>query len=149
MMSTALKSTAFKRLRYLPVLAVALIWAGAALAKFIAAPDAAANTWASEFPGWLMMIVSLAEATTAAVIFSGRRLLGILMGMVLLLGFLAALLLWPPSPGQSCGCLGAITISTSPTQVASHIFAFASLRLLAAVAMSTQAEAMPSRVECS
>lgn len=112
-------------------LTVGIVWAAAAVTKLIAPADAEA--WSSQFPAWVISTITLAEAFVAGFIFAGRARVGLTIGMLLLLGFLATLLISPPAPGQSCGCAGAAVIATSPADVAAHIFAFAGLHLLAIV----------------
>lgn len=114
----------------LPIAGVAVVWAVAALAKVLTPADE--QSWATEFPDWLMVGVVLIEASVPALIFAGRVRIGLLVGMFLLLAFVGALLLNPPSPGQSCGCGGAVSIATSPADIASHVFALGGLHLLAA-----------------
>lgn len=113
----------------LPIVAVAVVWGVAALAKVVTPGDA--QSWASEFPDWLMGGVVLTEASVAALILAGRVRIGLMVGMLLLLAFVGALLLNPPSPGQSCGCGGSVPIATSPADIAGHVFALGGLHLLA------------------
>lgn len=124
----------------LPIVAIALVWAAAALAKVLTTADA--QSWASEFPDWLIGVVVLVEASVAAVILAGRVRVGLSAGMLLLLAFVAALLLNPPSPGQPCGCGGAVPIATSHADIAAHIFALGGLHLLAGIC--ARADAAPS-----
>lgn len=113
-----------------PVWLVAAVWAFEAVAKVVLPPDQ--NSWASQFPGWLMVGVTLLEAGTASLLIAGRVRLGLWLGLLLILAFVVALVAWPPVPGQSCGCAGRVEVSLSSADVAAHVFAFAALHLLAA-----------------
>jgi len=117
----------------LVVLLVGLVWAAAAIGKVVTPADDQA--WISEFPQWVVTGVTLSEAVAAGLIFAGRARIGLALDMVLVLSFLGALLISPPDAGQSCGCAGAAVVSTSPADLAAHLFAFAGLHLLAVVSL--------------
>lgn len=113
------------------VLAVGVLWAAAAVSKLLAPADS--DAWTSQFPAWAISTITLAEALIAGFIFAGWARVGLAIGLLLLLGFLATLLVSPPAPGQSCGCAGAAVIVSTPADVAAHIFAFAGLHFSAIV----------------
>lgn len=111
------------------------IWAFAALSKVAFPP--LAGSWITTFPLWLQGAVILSEAMIAAVIVAGRPRLGIGLGMGMLLVFALTLVFDPPVPGQTCGCLGRVAVSTDPSDVAAHLFSFASWHLLALAVLGT------------
>ncbi len=125
--------TALRMAGRLVVLLVGLLWAAAAISKLVAPADDQA--WISEFPQWVVSGVTLSEAVAAGLIFAGLARFGLALGMVLVLSFLGVLVISPPDAGQSCGCAGAAIISTSPADLAAHLFTFAGLHLLAVVSL--------------
>jgi hypothetical protein len=109
-------------------LLIAGTWAFVAMAKVIFPSDE--GSWIATFPLWLQWSVVLVEAATAAVFFAGQWRIGLWLGLGLLLAFTTVLAIDPPQPGQSCGCLGSVAVSTGARDVASHLFGFASLHIL-------------------
>lgn len=131
----------------LPALAVAAVWGFSAVSK-IGWP-AGDDSWLAEFPGSLVWTAVLLEAVVAFLILSGRIRAGLSLGFLLLLGFSVALIFHPPTPGQECGCAGSVVSSTSPSDIAAHLFAFTCAHLLAGVmgmraAPSPYDDAVPS-----
>jgi len=80
------------------------VWAG---------EEAWQQTWAAEFPALLIVAVSLMEIAVGATLCAGSGRKAVLCGIVLLAVFSVALSLWPPGPGQSCGCGPALGDSES------------------------------------
>lgn len=128
----------------LTILVVAGIWAVAAATKAMESREA--ESWFATFPGWLQQVVVLSEAGTAGILLAGFRRAGLIVGLILLLGFTGALIVAPPAPGQRCGCLGAMPIDTGPRDVAAHLFAFAALHLFAGVlVVASRSTRIPAR----
>jgi hypothetical protein len=63
--------------------------------------------WTDRFPSWLILTVSAIELTlgVSLLLRPGRRV--IVIALLLLAVFTAALLAWPPD-GKPCGCFGAL-----------------------------------------
>ncbi len=95
------------------VLPLSIYWAIAGVSKAIGVllgtlPES--GTWASTFPGWTLLTLAIAECATAVLILSGKTVLGLVLGSLLLASFVVALAVWPPNEGQTCGCLGALPL---------------------------------------
>ncbi len=90
---------------------IGLAWALAGTGKLVSlitpqVPEL--SSWVSEFPSILVVGVSIAEILAAVLIFAGRFLSGLVVGLGLLLSFAAALWIYPPQPLQTCGCFGSL-----------------------------------------
>lgn len=63
-------------------------------------------TWADQFPGFLHLVVGVAEVLVAVWWFAGATGRAAPWSLGLLGLFAAALLVWPWTPGTPCGCAG-------------------------------------------
>lgn len=91
------------------VIALGLFWSFAGISKMVdLAMPATRETgqWIDQFPAWLIVTGAAAEVVAGAAILTGRRLAGLVLGALLLSAFTVLLVVRPPAPGQSCGCLG-------------------------------------------
>lgn len=90
---------------------VGLAWALAGTGKLVSlispqVPEP--SSWVSEFPSILVVGVSIAEILAAVLIFAGRFMSGLVVGLGLLLCFAVMLWIHPPRPLQTCGCFGSL-----------------------------------------
>ncbi|MBL8758992.1 MAG: hypothetical protein JNK35_11240 [Phycisphaerae bacterium] len=91
-------------------MAIAALWlwtGGGKLADFAGPGSTAApETWAQRFPAWLVGTSALAEVAIGLCGVLGRWRTMVLAGLVMLALFSGALVMWPPRPGEACGCMG-------------------------------------------
>jgi hypothetical protein len=90
---------------------VGLVWALAGTAKLVSLVSTGSqesSSWVSEFPTALVVGVSVFEIFAAIMIFAGRMLSGLVVGLMLLTCFAAVLWIHPPQPLQACGCFGGL-----------------------------------------
>jgi uncharacterized membrane protein YphA (DoxX/SURF4 family) len=93
---------------------LAVVWLAFGLGKVLAVMHpadgvGAAETWAAQFPRWLVLCTALAEVGAGSLICFGQRRFGLVLGLVLLAIFSGALLVWPPGAAQACGCGGVLS----------------------------------------
>lgn len=91
-----------------PALAVGAGWGAVGVSKAweLAAPRGP-QTWADQFPAWMLGVVATVEMLACAAIFGGRVRSGIGLGLGLLCAF--SLLLAARPPGKTpCGCMGVL-----------------------------------------
>ena len=68
-------------------------------------PDATQPVdWASEFPTWAIVLVSVFEIAVGWALWLGVGVRALLAGLTAVAGFSLLLVLFPPRPGQACGC---------------------------------------------
>lgn len=84
------------------------LWAGGGKLADLTGPgsSAAAGTWSQRFPAWLVGAAAFAEVAVGLCGVLGRWRAMVVAGLVLLACFSAALVVWPPRPGEACGCMG-------------------------------------------
>jgi len=89
-------------------LAALWLWAGGGKLADFAGPGstAAPETWAQKFPAWLIGAAALAEVAIGLCGVLGRWRTMAVAGLVMLAFFSGALVIWPPRPGEACGCMG-------------------------------------------
>ena len=115
---------------------IALIWSTASIAKLsqivLIHQKNTPETWEAGFDQRLILVILAAEAFAAICLIAGKYKIGLLVGFLLLSSFLTALVIAPPTPGQSCGCFGEVLKTTSATGVLAHITVLAGLQSLLA-----------------
>lgn len=114
---------------------IAFVWAYAGTTKLVGVilgvDNDVASTWLYTFPIWLILMLGLAECLLAIFIFAGGQVTGMLGGSLMLLSFLAAYLLYPPAPDQSCGCLGS-QLQLANVSVVGRLLIFIGLHIFTA-----------------
>jgi uncharacterized membrane protein YphA (DoxX/SURF4 family) len=85
-------------------------WAAMGLAKLLMPGASSPGSWSAQFPPLVVVSAASAEVLVGAVLLAGNARLGGAAGTLLLLLFSGALLLWPPGPGQTCGCSGGLPV---------------------------------------
>lgn len=115
---------------------LAVFWAIAGIAKLISilttheSHPAADLSWSAQFPTVLIIAVSVMELIVALGLMLKSKSVGILGGCLLLAGFTVAIMIYPPSESQTCGCLGEFA-SLDANSMLSRITLLAGLHTLA------------------
>ncbi len=94
------------------------LWIGAGKLFDLALSDArTAGTWAQRFPAALVGAAACAEIGIGILGLLGRWRGLVIAGLIALGIFSTALVVWPPNPGQACGCMGSSVAAHAIEQV--------------------------------
>lgn len=98
-------------IHHVVAVSIALIWLWAGLSKIPEYTGVSVHTpevsqWIDQFPVPLVFSMACLEILLGFAICAGFRKPSLVAGILLLSAFCAALVIWPPLPHQSCGCLG-------------------------------------------
>ena len=112
-----------------------LLWASMGLGGMVelAAPlQEAARRWADQFHPAIVLGASAAELAAGSLVLFGRVRSGLIAGILLLAAFSSALVTWPPTPDQTCGCGGVVGETLMPVDplLRNAVIAAASLLLI-------------------
>jgi len=116
------------------VYTLAIVWGVAGIAKLVSISLPALNQspvppWSAQFPVALIVLVAIVEIILAIMLIAGHRKQGLIGGLILLTGFAAMVALFPPTPAQTCGCLGDLALLDADAML-SHIILLLGLHTL-------------------